>query len=239
MKFTKEKPVQLSIQEWKARPIRRTIKAIRAENGKYDLTLVEHHLHCIYFLETKNSLAISKAKELVLRWQDEWGLDVESVPDIERLERDASEANKVKQIQEMRLDEALNREKVELPEQLKKEMDRHSAKYLKHLFADIESGGDDCKSCCIIRGIRKLCVIQLYLPLIYQSLGMMDMVNESAYLDSFRGSCRKLFDDTMELLCKEMNIKQGDDSNNKAAQQRNLKDIRLAKSLMEKHRVNS
>ena len=103
IKFAREKPVQLSFQEWKARPIRRNIKAIRAENGKYDLTLVEHHLHCIYFLETKNSLTISKAKELVLRWQGEWGLDVESVPDIERLERDASEANKVKQIQEMRL----------------------------------------------------------------------------------------------------------------------------------------
>jgi hypothetical protein len=193
-------------------------------------------LNCIYFLETKKSLTVSKAKELVLRWQDEWGLDVESVPDIERLERDASEATKVKQIQEMKLDEAtLNREKVELPEQLRKEMDRHSAKYLKHLFADIAAGGDDCKSCCIIRGIRKLCVIQLYLPLIYQSLGMLDMVNESAYLDSFRGSCRKVFDNTMELLCKEMSIKHGNDSHNKAAQQRNLKDIRLAKSLMEKH----
>lgn len=239
-KFTNEKPVLLTFPEWKARTTRRSVNAIRAANGRYELNLTESHLNCFYFLETKHASTAAKAKEIVGRWQADWSLLPEDVPDIDQIERDALHAEEVQRIRNMRLNEAPPTiAKVELPEELKKELDRHSDKYMKHFLANISAGGDDCKSCCISRGMRKLCVIGMYLPLIQQSLDMMSMVRESASLSCFMGSCRKVFDDAVKSLCDELKIKPDDETHNEAARKRNKKDIRLAKALIEKYRIKT
>ena len=64
-KFTKEKPVLMTFEEWKAKPIRRRVTAFRAVNGRYQLHLTESHLNSFYFIENKRASNAAKAKEIV------------------------------------------------------------------------------------------------------------------------------------------------------------------------------
>src|ERR1035438_833021 len=70
----KQEPVCMTFEEWKARPIRRSASATSAANGRYELHLIESHLNCVYFVETKHAANAEKAKEVVGRWQADWGL---------------------------------------------------------------------------------------------------------------------------------------------------------------------
>jgi hypothetical protein len=62
----KQEPVCMTFEEWKARPIRRSVSATRAANGRYELRLTESHLNCIFFLETKHAPNADKAKNIRL-----------------------------------------------------------------------------------------------------------------------------------------------------------------------------
>ena len=66
--------------------------------------------------------------------------------------------------------------KVPIPEALEKELHRHSEVHVKHLLANLKTGGDDCESCRISRGIKKLYTIAVWLPVIQQSLETMKMI---------------------------------------------------------------
>lgn len=239
-KFTKEKPVLLTFQEWKARPTRRSVNATRAANGRYELNLTESHLNCFYFLETKHASTAAKAKESSGAGKPTGACRRKTFLTSTSQNGMPFTLKKFNEFGKMRLNEAqLPIAKVELPEDLKKELDRHSDKFTKHFLANISAGGDDCKSCCISRGMRKLSVIGMYLPLIQQSLDMMSMVKESASLACFMGSCRRVFDDAVKSLCDELKIKPDDETHNEAARKRNEKDIQLAKALIEKYGIKT
>ena len=86
---TGKEPVCMTFEEWKARPTRRHVSATRTANGRYELRLTESHLNCVYFLETKPAANADKAKEVARRWQADWCLSQEDIPDIDQSEREA------------------------------------------------------------------------------------------------------------------------------------------------------
>ena len=124
---------------------------------------------------------------------------------------------------------------VEIPKELEEELDRHSKKSLKHFLAGKR---DDCKSCCIHRGIRKLIVMQGLVPLIEQSLAMMEEISQSSTLVLFMKDVRKFYDDNVNRLYKELGLDPNDSAANALAFERNAKDIRAVFDTFRKYGVS-
>jgi hypothetical protein len=229
-KIVKKEPVCMTFEQWKARPTRRNVAATRAAGGRYELRLTESHLNCVYFLETKHAANAEKAKEVVRRWQTDWGLSPDDVPDIDQSEREARQAEDAQRI--MRPTVA----KVEMPEELSRELQRHFDTHLDHLRANPTAGGDDCESCRISRGMKKLYAIRIWLPVIQQSLETMKMVKESsAPIGRLMKDCQKISDDAMKSLYDELDLKPKDEQHNESASKRSAEEMRLAKELVEKY----
>jgi hypothetical protein len=236
-----QQPVCMTYQEWIARPIRRRVTATRAANGRYELRLTESHLNCIYFLETKHAANADKAKVIVGRWQADWSLSQEDAPDLDRLELDARQAEEFQRIQEIRLtDNSPAAARLPIPEELEKELHRHCEVHGKHLVANLATGGDDCDSCRISRGIRKLYAIAAWLPVIQQSFDTIKMIKESsAPLSNHMRECRRILDDATKSLFDVLEIKPQDEQHNESARKQNEEDIRLAKAMVAKYGVKS
>ena len=130
--------------------------------------------------------------------------------------------------------------KVEFAEESKKELHRHSDRHIEHFRSNILADGDDCKSCRISRGMKKLHAIAVWGPVIEQTLDTMRMVKESgASFGCFMSDLRKIFDDATKSLCHALDIKPNDEKHNEAARKRNEEDIRLAKALVEEYSFKS
>ena len=82
-------PICMTFEEWKARPIRRHAFVTRAANGRYELQLVESHLNSYYFMETTHAASADKAHEVLRRWQADWDISPEDLPEIEKMEEKA------------------------------------------------------------------------------------------------------------------------------------------------------
>jgi hypothetical protein len=119
---------------------------------------------------------------------------------------------------------------------LKKELDRHLEKHLEHFRKNVLGDGDDCKSCRISRGMKKLQAIAVWRPVIEESLETMRTLKKSdASFGCFLTDCRNILDNATMSLCKAMNLKLDDEKHNESARKRNEKDLQCAKALIEKY----
>jgi hypothetical protein len=241
MKFTKEKPVVMSFDEWKALPVRRRATASRSASGRYELHLTESHLNSIYFIEHKRASNAVRARDVIERWQSDWSLRPEDIPDIDKLEREAHQDDEVERIRNMPLKETHPAAvQAELPEELKKEMDRHTEKYFEHFRKNVLADGDECKSCRISRGMKKLHAIALWLPAIERAIETIGAIKESGdSFGCFMTDCRKLLNNATGSLCEAMGLKPDDENHNEIARKRNDEDIRFAKTMLKKYGVKS
>jgi len=234
-KFTKGQPVLMTFEEWKALPVHRRVTASRSENGRYKLQLSETHLNCFYFLEHKHAANAEKAKAVIGRWQADWSLFPDDVPDIEQLERKARHDEEMDRFFKMPLTGNPPAVEIELPEELKKEMDRHLEKHLEHRRTDILADGDECKSCRISRGIQKMQAIAVWRPVIERALETIGTIKESDdSFGCFMADCRNILDNATVSLCKAMGLKSDDEKHNELARKRNEKDLQCAKDFIEK-----
>ena len=234
----KQQPVCMSYEQWKARPVRRHILATRAANGRYELQLSEAQLNCYYFLEKKLAPNADKAKEIVARWQSAWGLEPDDIPDIDKVETDSVRAYRAKQVvQNVPLDCGPSvKEPIEISSEAKREIRRHTDRHFKHSLKFILTNGDNCVSCRITRGMRKLRAISLWVPVLEQTLETMRLIVESGgRYASFMVDCRKAYDDALKSLQRALDLKPDDEEHNKKARRRNLTDIRYAHDFVEKH----
>ena len=240
-KLVGQQSICLSYDEWKGRPVCRRISATRRENSRYELNLTETHLNCVYFVETKNAANPEKAKEVVRLWQVDWCIPPQDVPDIDQFESEAHQAGEIHRLQTLRLsDDQTAATTVDFPDELLRELHRHSDKHLKHLVANPISGGDNCKSCRISRGMKKLYAISQWFPVIQESLETMRIVKQSSIpLSSLMSKGQELFDDALKLLMDALDFKPNDEKHNELARKRNSDEIKLAKALVEKYGVKT
>lgn len=184
----------MTFEEWKAKPIRRRVTAFRAANGRHQLHLTESHLNSFYFIENKRASNAVKAKDVVERWLSDWSLQPEDIPDIDKLEIDAHHDEELQRLRNMPLNEAqLAAVQAELPEELNKELDRHTEGYFEHFRKNVLADGDEYKSCRISRGMKKLHAIALWRPVIERALDTIGTIKESGdSFGCFMVDCRKL-----------------------------------------------
>ena len=240
-KFAKNEPVLFTYEQWKARPIRRKVMAIRSAKGRYEVYLTESHLNAVYILETKHAANAEKAKEIVTQWQSQWSISVEDSADVDEIETKArqSERNSSFPSALSNLEQALSQEKKgELPSELVAELDRLAKTQARHRKKNILTNGDNCKACRIGRGIEKLILYTTYGPLLaayeeaaeevsqmpFAARGMMDQ-----YLKPMKAIKKTLYDG--------LDLKDDDDKHNEQAMKRNFGEMKLALEMMAKHSI--
>lgn len=233
----KQKPVCMTYDEWKARPVRRHIIATRAANGRYDLHLNESHLNCYFVLEDKHAPNAEKAKEIVLQWKSAWSLESNEIPDIDTQEREALRKLHANEVLSQVRNEPPAAQPVPLPSELSEELHRHFEKGTKHFIAHILEGGDNCKSCRIRRGMRKLVVIREFVPMVQQAVEMMQAIGESPSVSLFMGDVRKFYDDNVKTICRELDLDPNDPAGNELALRRNARDIQAVIALFGKYGI--
>ena len=238
-KFTREKPILMTFEEWKVLPLHRRATASRSANGRYRLQLTEFHLNCFYFLEHKHAANAEKAKAIIRNWQTVWSLFPEDIPDVDQLERKARHEAEMERFHKMPLTESPP-PMLELPEELKKELDRHTEKYFEHFRKNVLADGDECKSCRISRGMKKLHAIALWYPVIERAIETIGTIKESGdSFGCFLADCRKLLDKATGSLYEALGLKPDDEKNNEVAHKRNEKDIRSFREMLKQSGAKS
>jgi hypothetical protein len=236
----RQQPVLMTYDEWRARPIRRHVYASRMGNGRYSLQLVESHLNCFFFLEDKRVANSTKAAELAAKWQADWDISATDMPDIAGMEEEARRKPDPSLLQTSVVDqkiEQLERQRGEVPEELKAEISRHAKTYTRHLKKNHWNDVDECKSCKICRGIKKLYVQSEWIPLMDIHLAMLEEIALFPIAPSYlTGDFRKSFEKIVRTICETLDIKDGDDKHNDAAKKRNAAEIKLARAMVDKYR---
>ncbi len=229
-------PICMTFEEWKARPIRRRAFVTRAANGRYELHLIESHLNSFYFVETTHAASADEANEVLRRWQADWDISPEDLPEIEKMEEKALRQRTLKAAKKSEANEQqLAQEKVGLPSELVAEIERHSTTYSEHLLTSIKTDGDDCESCRICRGVKKLYLQANWLSLMQFALEMDEAIRHSPilptqFLDRSGETCESI----KRTICEGFGLKDDDDKHNVKAMKRNIDDMKAAIAMQAK-----
>ncbi len=226
----------MTFEEWKARLIRRRAFVTRKASGRYELHLIESHLNSFYFVETTHATSADEANGVLHRWQADWDISPEDLPEIEKVEEKALRQRALRTAKKSEANEQqLAQEKVELPSELVAEIERHSTTYLEHLLTSIETDGDDCESCRICRGVKKLYLLANWLPLMQFSLKMDEAIGHCPILpEQFRDESRETSQSIKRTIREGFGLKDDDDKHNVKAMKRNVDDMRLAIAMQAK-----
>ncbi len=229
-------PICMTFEEWKARPIRRHAFVTRVANGRYELQLIESHLNSYYFMETTHAASADKAHEVLRRWQADWDISPEDLPEIEKMAEKAPRQRTLKTAKKSEANEQrLSQEKVELPREFVAELERHSNTYLEHLLASIRTDGDDCESCRICRGFEKLYLQTNWFPLMQLSLEMDEAIRHSPILPKqFLDRSGETSESIMRTIREGFGLKDDDDKHNVKAMKRSIDDMKAARAMQAK-----
>ena len=236
----KQQPTLLSYEEWRAKPVNRTVQATRTTKGRYDLHLTELHLNSFYFLDRTSSKNAEQAKKVIEEWKSQWGIPEGNLPDIDRMESDAqakaAEPEAVAHVLDRLKHLERSSDKSNLPTELQREIDRHSKVHQEHSLNNVLTDGDDCESCRISRGIKKLFVVTHFGPLMGAALDMFKQVaQEPSLARLFGDGCTKQCKEIREVIYSTLNLDHKSEDHNEEAMRNNVEDVNLALAMIERH----